>query len=298
MFTNRLRKLGLVPVIVAAAAAMALLLVVVQSGTTSAQSNPGTKDPVITNPTPVPPTLVYTCYDVQKGEDVKVEARLITKNFGGDLVTVRRLVMMCELSTKNVLDTPHPEAPPVQSTKIYACYTLDRGTDPNDPYSITTKNFGKDVVMVRTSNLMCETASKTVTNAAGGTQVYGSPSGGIWQCYRLDKGLDPNKAFILKNNNFGANTVRVRTGFEMCEEGEKDRIINGMLDISGQANGVVYECFKLENGNDPQKVVTLETKNFGKDQVVVRNARAMCEIGVKEPIHTTTATGIDIPLPD
>ena len=295
-----LRKFVFAPAIVAMAAALAVLLVVLQSGTTtSAQSTPTPRDlPIAGIPNIPAPTLVYTCYDVQKGEDVKVDARLITTNFGGDLVTVRRLVMMCELSTKNVIDTTNPKAPPVQDTKIFACYTLDNGTDPNDPYSITTKNFGKDGVIVRTSNLMCESAVKYVTTANGTTQQFGSMNGVIWQCYRLDKGLDPAKPFILANNNFGLNSVRVRIGIEMCEEGEKDRLINGQIDVTGKATGVVYECFKLDNGKDPQKVVTLETKNFGKDQVLVRNARVMCEIGVKEPIHTTTTVPIDVPLPD
>src|SRR5690606_7208346 len=40
------------------------------------------------------PTRGEVCYSVERGHDVKVDARLITDNFGGDRVTIGRLVLM------------------------------------------------------------------------------------------------------------------------------------------------------------------------------------------------------------
>ena len=120
--------------------------------------------------------------------------RLVTQNFGGNLVRVRNLVMMCELAFKvsrcrarrpGADTTPLPD--PAQ-TRIFACYKLDRGDDPNDPYTLTTANFGTDKVIVRDSNLMCEERSKTrvkqpVTGGPPTTVVVGTPTGVVWQRY-------------------------------------------------------------------------------------------------------------------
>ena len=235
--------------------------------------------------TAAPLPTVYTCYDLEKGEDVKTDVTLITKSYGKDAVQVRELVMLCELSTMYPFGHGYvPAPPPVADTAIFACYALRGGSNPNEAAILTTPSFGSDAVVVGTSHLMCEAARKHVTNAAGATVTFGAVRNAIWQCFRLGKGADPNQDVNLTNNNFGLERVTVRTGIAMCEEGEKHRLINGQWEVTGLANGVAYECFRLERGNDPQQVVVLETENFGRDEVVVRRASQVCQVAEKKPI--------------
>jgi hypothetical protein len=262
-----------------------ILLFLALGSTSSAQRQVDPAGPGVVSDQTAPATNVLECYNVDKGDSVNVSARLITKNFGGDLVAIRQLVMMCEESTKNAVNSRDAVPPPLSDTRIYACYSLQRGGDPDDPYVIETKNFGKDGVVVRTSNLMCETASKTVTDAAGNSRTIGTPTGSVMQCFKLSSGDSPNQAFTLVNNNFGASTVKVGTGIQLCEEAQKDRLVDGAVVSSGLANGFVRECFAIRGGDDPKAVVTLETKNFGKDEVVVRRAVTMCEGGEKTPVY-------------
>jgi hypothetical protein len=252
--------------------------------TSSAQRQDGPQDQTDAS-AQVAPTQVLECYTVKKGDSVNVSARLITKNFGGDLVVIRQLVLMCELSTKNPVDSQNAVPPPLADTRIYACYSLARGGTPDDPYIIETANFGKDGVIVRTSNLMCETAAKHVVDAAGNVTTIGTPSGNILQCYKLSQGDNPGKDFALVNNNFGRSLIKVATATQMCEEAQKLRLIAGAVVTSGEANGVVQECFAIRGGDDPEKVVTLETSNFGRDEVVVRRPVLMCEHGEKTPVY-------------
>ena len=255
-------------------------------GTTSAQQpqpNDGTVIVVAAPPLP----QVHVCYNVEKGHEVLADARLGTTNFGGDRVTIVRLVMMCELSTLNVSSANNPAPPTAPDTRILACYSLKDGGNPNDPYQIETVFF-KDAVIVGQSNLMCETAAKYVTDAAGNVQKFGTPSGNVRQCFDLRKGDDVGKPFIIANNNFGLDKVRIGAGMQMCEEAEKRRMINGMLDVTGFANGVVEECFRMRGTVDSKATFVLETENFGRSEVVVRAARMVCVPGVKTPIFTAS----------
>ena len=61
-----------------------------------------------------------------------------------------------------------------------------------------------------------------------------------------------------------------------------------MLDVTGYANGYVEECFRVSGNLDPKLPVVLETENFGRDEVVVRQARLLCAPGVKTPIFTAS----------
>ena len=278
--------------LVALFAVLCMTLLFGPSATTSAQQQPGPQNGTdVTNQ--LVPTQVLECYSVQNGDAVNTPARLVTKNFGGDLVYLRNLIMMCELSTKNSPTTQNADPPPAEQTKIFACYSLLRGSDPSDPFVLNTENFGKDVVTVRTANIMCESASKTVTTAAGGPKTYGTPDGQVAQCFRLDQGQTPNKFFTLANNNFGNTRVLVSTALEMCETAQKQiQTSDGNVATSGEATGAVAECFAIRGGVDEKTPVTLETKNFGKDEVIVHRPLLMCEEAEKTPIYT-----FGVPLP-
>ena len=141
--------------------------------------------------------------------------------------------MMCELGFKvkpvpGTNDPPSPTPDPAE-TRIFACYKLERGSDPNDPFTLTTDNFGTDRVVVRDSNLICEEGTKTRVKqpTAGGpptTEVTGSMTGVVWQCYRLAEGKEANAPFRLVTNNFGRHDVRITRAVEMCEEAAKERV--------------------------------------------------------------------------
>jgi len=265
----------------------AFAVVLAGTGSTTFAQQPGADDPPITSVPHTPLPQVHVCYDVDKGDTVNVDARLQTTNFGGDRVTIGRLVMMCELSTLNSADVRDPAPPTVPDTRIFACYDLRDGGNPGDPYAIKTVFF-KDAVYVGQSNLMCETAAKYVTDAAGNVEKFGSASGDVRQCFDLKKGDDIGKTFVIANNNFGVDKIKTGAGVQMCEQAAKYRIINGALDVTGFANGYVEECFRIRGTIDPRKTVVLETENFGRDEVVVRPARMMCVPGEKSPIFTAS----------
>jgi len=241
------------------------------------------------------------CYDVDKGEDVKVDVTLATKSYGKDDVQVRRLVMMCELSTIKTFPVPTgpflwiaPNPPTVSDTSIFACYALRGGDDPGMGANITTPSFGTDKVIVDTSNMMCESAKKHVINPDGTMSTYGVGTNTIWQCFKLGAGDNPNLAVGFANNNFGSDVVKTGIGIQMCEEGVKYRDIHGQTEVTGFANGVVYECFDVAGwADDEKKTVVLETENFGRDEVVVRQSTQVCQLGTKTDFHVVTAT----PLP-
>jgi hypothetical protein len=250
------------------------------------------------------PTSVFECFQVdpvkgQTAADPKAVVRLVTQNFGAKLVRVRKLVAMCELANKfppPVPGLPDEVFPPdPATTRIFACYQIDRGNDPNDPYVLTTNNFGKDVVRVRVSKLMCEEASKTRITAAG-TITVGNPTGQIWQCFNLNNSKNNNGNFRLVTNNFGRDGALVLRGTQLCEEAMKQRLnADGTVVTSGDATGRVLECFRLESPLDPKANVTLTIRNFGNVEVTVRRAQTMCEPATKTPIFTFPDDNDDIP---
>lgn len=239
------------------------------------------------------PTRVFECFrlDVnsdQYGADPKAVVRLVTDNFGGKLVRVRKLIAMCELALKYApaAGVSDPPPPTDADTRIYACYQIQRGQDPNDPFVLFTQNFQNDLVQVRTSQVMCEEASKTRTNANGEVTTVGKPAGNIWQCFNLDKGKQINQKFRLSTNNFGRDDTLIIRGTQLCEDAMKLRLnADGTVVTSGKATGRVLECFRLESKLDPRAKVTLETNNFGRVDVTVRRAFQMCEPGEKTPVY-------------
>lgn len=277
-------------------AVVATLVVVLSGGTpTQARESSGPATKPLASQAGANPTRVFECFRVdvandQPGADPKAVVRLVTDNFGGKLVRVRKLVAMCELAYKfpPPVGTPDEVFPPTDAdVRVFACYQIQRGQDPNDPFALFTPNFQKDIVQVRTSQQMCEEATKTRADAAGNVKTLGSASGIVWQCFNLDKGKTINQKFRLVTNNFGRDDALVLRGSQLCEEARKDRLTaTGEVTHSGQATGRVAECFRLESKLDPKAKVTLTTSNFGPVDVVVRRAVQMCEPGDKTPILT------------
>ncbi len=272
--------------------AIAVLAIALAGGRTS-QARETAPLPAALEMDQAAPTRVFECFrvevaDNQPGGDPKAVVRLVTENFGGKLVRVRRLVAMCELAYKFPPPEPgHDEIwpPDPASTRIFACYQIQRGNDPNDPFSLYTNNFGQDVVWVRASHLMCEEASKTRFDAAGQPVTVGKPTGQIWQCFTLNHSKNISSKKRLVTNNFGRDDVLVIRGVQLCEEAMKLRKIGGQVITSGEATGKVLECFVQESKLDPKVKVTLNTQNFGDVDAVVRRAWTMCEPAEKEPLY-------------
>jgi hypothetical protein len=199
---------------------------------------------------------------------------------------------MCELAFKVAPPTPGlpdetPPPPDPTVVRVLACYEIERGTDPNDPFVLDTANFREDPVWVRTSKLMCEEASKTRVLPTGEVVTVGQATGQPWQCFILRNAKDNNLPFRLVTNNFGRDNVFVLRGVNLCEDAMKLRQnADGTIVTSGEAVGRVMECFRIESKLDPRVRVTLTTRNFGPVDAEVRRAASMCEGAKKVPIYT------------
>jgi hypothetical protein len=250
------------------------------------------------SPNPVvPDPQALVCYDVQQGDNEMADVVLETKTYGQDEVEVRKLIMLCELSNMYTFDIPTglwfyvaPNPPTVADTSILACYELQNGDDPGMGAYLTTQSFGTDQVLIDTSNVMCESAKKHVTNRDGTVSTFGTATNIIFQCFDIANGDDPNLAVAFANNNFGDEPVILGAGIGMCEEGVKYREVKGQIEVTGMANGIAYECFDIAAWQDDRHVaVTIETENFGFDDVTVRQATQLCQIAKKGDFHVITA---------
>lgn len=226
---------------------------------------------------------ILQCYNLDEGDLQSEKALLTTDNFGRDAVGITQGFMMCEQAQKY-----HPSASGGQGTTtgtlgdhVFECYKLVGGADPDDLVRLTTRNFGDDRVIVRQAFMMCEGASKEHVMVPGQPPTSsGTPGEHVLACYSIQEGDNPQAKVELENRNFGKDRVMVEHAVLMCEEGNKRTHDNG--EGVGQPNGFVWECYALNYGEDPQATVVLETKNFGKDKVIVRHARLMCELAKKD----------------
>ena len=262
-------------------------------------------EPVDQQVPPVPPITVpwarpaiMECYSLNDGQDPNVNVRLTTNNFGGDLVGVRTLVRMCEQGIK-IIETAGapPQTYGEAGENVFACYKTTQGAQINDPFVLTTRNFGQDRVVVVEAIMLCESALKIRTNAAGQTTTFGT-LGHVLQCYSVRYGDDVNRVVAVKTNNFGVDKIVVRNLNMMCEEARKDRVFPTPVPNPqptdptmvqpapyGTASGLVWACYTIREGDTVDIGVVLRTQNFGPDAVKVRRGVSMCEIARKTPLY-------------
>ena len=176
-----------------------------------------------------------------------------------------RAVVTCE----DIITTPPP-------TLVYECFELTQGQDPNKVVQLDTDNFGKDIVTVRTSRMMCESAYK-YRQLGPGEKPKPPALNAVLQCFRLQNGQDPNDPAILDTQNFGPNTVQIRTSRQMCESATK--LMNGAVKSQGGTD--IWQCFAITNGVTPNAQVILSTNNFGPHHAIVGKAVMMCESAKK-----------------
>lgn len=231
-------------------------------------------------PVPVDPIdpvgkSIFQCFSVFGGAPHFKTARLKTDNFGGDIVVITEMALMCEQATKT---TPTGLFGQFDGAVIMACYRMSRGTNPDDPVELTTGNFGPDRVDVIQAIAMCEGASKTIS----GTEPVGIPGDHVWEIFRILNGHDPSAPVTLNTRNSGPDDVVVRDAFVMFEEATKQTA--DAAEILGVDSGRVWECYRLDGGATPDITVTLTTRNFGDESVIVGPSILMCEEATKQPI--------------
>ena len=208
-------------------------------------------------PVPVDPidpvgSSIFQCFPVSGGTPHFKTARLKTDNFGGDIVVITQMALMCEQATKTL---PHGTLfGQFDGPVIMACYRMLRGTNPDDPVELTTGNFGPDRVDVVNAIAMCEGASKQIS---GATPV-GIPGDHVWEIFRILNGDDPAAPVTLDTKNFGPDDVVVQQAFVMFEEATKQT--SDTPEIIGVDSGRVWECYLLDGGASPDVEVILTTK--------------------------------------
>jgi len=183
--------------------------------------------------------------------------------------------------------TPAPKPTPNQVIdRVLECFLLDRGADPDDPYSLRTKNFGLDAVMVHRATKMCEGALKSRQTVIAAAVPQPAPI--VWECFDIvsSKGIKP-KTVYLTTRNFGLDQVTVLKPDSLCEEAAKIRLnaAGAPGQTIGQPTGRVLECFTIraKTRNVP---FFLRTQNFGLDTVRVGRGTLLCEPAVKQPLGT------------
>lgn len=228
---------------------------------------------------------ILQCYNLDEGDLQSERALLTTENFGRDAVQITQAIMMCEQAQKF-----HPSASNdgqgtvtgVMGEHVLECYRLRGGSDPDDQVKLRTRNFGDDRVIVRRAVMMCEGARKEHPAPAGEEpRSFGTPGDRVLMCYQIREGDNPQATVVLENRNFGKDKVIVGPAVMMCEEANKRTHANNDEGV-GQPAGLVWECYVLNEGDDAQATVVLETKNFGHDKVIVRHSRMMCERALKD----------------
>lgn len=287
MYRGKSRKWLISPILVAAALSLGLGVYGLQSLRGEAEVEGASREHAADAP------QILQCYHLEEGDLQSERALLTTDNFGRDVVGITQATMMCEQARKFHPSTTGDGQGTTTGTlgdHVFECYRLIGGADPDDQVRLTTRNFGDDRVVVRKAVMMCEGARKEHAVEPGQAPgSFGTPGEHVLACYRIQEGDNPQARVELENRNFGKDRVVVGPAVIMCEEANKRTHNNG--EGVGQPNGFVWECYALDEGDDPGATVVLETKNFGKDKVIVRNARMMCERARKD--HFSSLGGAD-----
>lgn len=117
-------------------------------------------------------------------------------------------------------------------------------------------------------------------NVEGATDVHATDAPEILQCYNLEEGDLQSERAVLTTENFGRDAVGITRASMMCEQAQKLHPAiskEGRETVTGSMGPHIAECYRLVGGADPDDQVSLYTRNFGEDRVVVRQAVMMCE---------------------
>lgn len=220
--------------------------------------------------------LVTECFLLEEGDNPNEAVRLVTDNFGGDVVTVVNASFMCEAARKERLGTAATLPLGAPGRFVYECYRILDGADPADPFTLRTRNFGDHRVKVNRAVAMCESARKRHVLADGTVTSTGAIGQSVWECFAIEANTTTDAAITLTTSNFGVDQARTARPVFMCEEARKHTADPAEDDI-GHASGIVWECFLLTTEVHRSEPVSLDTYNFGTDEVLVRDPFLMCE---------------------
>ena len=242
--------------------------------------------------------LVVECLELQDGDVQHRTVSLVTKNFGTDEVEVSEPVVMCEGAQKQRQDAAGEPPFGFPGQFVYECYNINHGANPNEPVRLHTLNFADHFVTVGPAVVMCEGAKKVHVTSSGLTFRTGTAGHDVWECFWIfDFSIDQQVPVSLTTANFGTDTGVVSHQYLLCEEarkiaGQPHPGDIGQRDI-GHASGLVWECLLFEAEVTRHEPVSLETSNFGVDDVVVGQPALMCERASKHsvvPVITPTLT--------
>jgi hypothetical protein len=253
-----------------------------------------------------PEPVNWECMAIVHGDGLDGDPYVLeTLTFGFDWVVPHQADFFCETAVKTTSSEPTQLPEP----RIWVCYAIRRGADPDDPISLLTNNFtggdgdedggadeDGDQVFVRRSTHLCEEGSKTTFLRNGDVdQEFGnSESGIVYQCFTIEGGQDPSQVFWLHTANWGADDVRVRQSNMMCEPAVKYEESGGGTVAGAFPAEPVMQCYRIEGGVRRENVpVRLETLNFDEDDVQMRSATRMCESATLESF----IVDFDITLP-
>lgn len=197
------------------------------------------------------------------------------------LLTPRLLDSGWSIVDATLVVTP-PTRPSQANWRVYECFKIERGADPDDAYTLTTRNFGTQRVLVDRATRMCEGAIKSRQTLPSNALPQPAPS--VWECFDIVSGSFQQRSFWLQTRNFGREQVRVLKPHSLCEEARKIRLSSAGApgQTIGQPTGRVLECFTIEA---PSRNVPyfLRTRNFGLDTVRIGRGNLLCEAAVKRP---------------
>jgi hypothetical protein len=113
----------------------------------------------------------------------------------------------------------------------------------------------------------------------------------VLECFQVQRGADPDDPYALVTKNFGTDKVLVRQAVHLCEGAVKSKVQNPAASgLIVEPPNVVWECFKLQEGDTPNKQFRLFTNNFGETPTLVRRAVELCEDALKIRVDATGTT--------
>ena len=197
------------------------------------------------------------------------------------LLTPRLLDSGWSIVDATLVVTP-PTRPNQPIWRVYECFKIERGADPDDAYTLTTRNFGTQRVLVDRATRMCEGAIKSRQTLPSNALPQPAPS--VWECFDIVSGSFQQRSFWLQTRNFGREQVRVLKPHSLCEEARKIRLSSAGApgQTIGQPTGRVLECFTIE-AKSRNVTYFLRTRNFGLDTVRIGRGDLLCEPAVKKP---------------
>ena len=134
---------------------------------------------------------------------------------------------------------------------------------------------------VPTGGLAATSGSPLASSSSVRDQVGTPPPTLVFECFQLYQGQDPNKTLMLDTDNFGKDVVTVRTSDMVCESAYKYRQVPVGTKPAPPAEKEAMQCFRVQNGQDPNDAAVLNTSNFGPDGVRIRTSTRMCESAIK-----------------